>query len=139
MPGRLVISKLAKTHRTYTIAEVVDLYGVSRGTMSNWQRQGLRPIDDKRPLLFHGATINAFHAERRRTGKKPCPPGELFCLACKEPRRPPGGRFEYTPLNGTVGTVKAICPICGTLMHQRVNNRRLAAFEAAQSDADGDI
>jgi hypothetical protein len=124
---------LAKVHRCYTVAEAADLYTCHRNTVRLWMRQGLEPVAPAKPFLFHGAALNAFHAARRSDGKRPCQPGELYCLPCRKTQRPAGGLFDYTAQSPTTGTVTAICPDCGRLMHQRVNRARLAGFEAEGS------
>ena len=122
--------RLAKSRRSYTIAEAAELYGCHRNTVRMWLRLGLEPIERVKPFLIHGSALNAFHAKRRQDGKHPCNPGEIYCLPCRKPRRPAGGQFDYRPIAPTTGKVTAICPGCDRLMHQRVNRTRLAAFEA---------
>jgi hypothetical protein len=121
--------RVAKTHRTYTVAEAAELYDVHRNTVLNWHKNGLQPIESKRPLLFHGTALNGFHAERRARVKRKCAPGELYCVGCREPVRPAGGLFDAKPLTHSTWKVTGICKKCGCLISQRVNRSRLSAFE----------
>jgi len=121
----------AKSLRCYTIAETADLYDVHRQTVRNWLANGLEAIDAGRPILIHGRHLNLFHNARRLASKSKCGLGEVYCLSCREPRRPAGDMAEYTPLTDKVGTLSAICPECENMMTQRVNSEGLARFSAA--------
>jgi hypothetical protein len=127
--------RLAKSLRTYDIAEAARLYGCHRNTIRHWLRQGLRPIDDGRPLLILGSALNAFHAARRAACKRPCGPGELYCVPCRKPQRPAGDMVDIVEINTKVWKVTAICPDCGRLLNQRAGAMRLADFRAMSSAA----
>jgi hypothetical protein len=131
MSGRRRNPRLAKTHYSYSIIEAASLYGVHRQTVRQWIANGLTPIDTNRPVLIHGTTLNAFHAARRATRRRSCGPLELYCLRCREPRKPAGDMADYLAASDKVGTLSAICPECGRLMTQRVNASGLALFRAA--------
>jgi hypothetical protein len=120
----------AKSIRCYTVEEAVRLYGCHKNTVRNWIRLGLMPIDDRRPMMFKGNALNAFHAAQRRKIKRPCGPGELYCVPCHKPQRPAGDMAEYVALNPKVGKLQAICPDCGRMLFQRVNAARLAVFRS---------
>jgi excisionase family DNA binding protein len=113
-------------HFSYTIAEAAELYGVHRQTVRHWLGNGLKPNDAGKPVLIHGSELNRFHAARRTAGKQPCGPDELYCLACKAPRRPAGSIADFSRGGDTGGTVTGICPECENIMSQRVNASRLA-------------
>ncbi len=120
---------LAKRHFSYTVEEIACLYGIHKNTVRNWLRLGLTPIDDRRPIMVTGLVLNAFHASRRAKAKRPCGPGELYCVPCHKPQRPAGDMAEYYPLTATTGKLTGICPDCDRLLFQRVNAARLAAFQ----------
>ena len=127
--SKLYNPRLAKSYYCYTVPETAELYSCHKNTVRNWLNNGLEPIDTRRPIMVSGAVLNAFHAERRANAKRPCTPGEIYCFSCGQQRKPAPGLFEYTPINGAVGTVTAICPVCCGVMSQRVGSVRLAAFE----------
>ena len=118
--GRNLNYRLVKIHRSYTVEEAAQLFGVRKNTVRAWLEQGLRPIDSRRPTLIHGLELSRFLHQRRLSGKKPCPSGHLFCFKCRSPRQPAGGMVDYLPMTDTAGNVRAICPQCGTFMHRRV-------------------
>lgn len=130
MANRRHNPRRAKSHFSYTIVQVADLYEVHRQTVRHWLASGLQPNDSRTPVLIHGTELNRFHAARRAALKRPCGPGELYCLGCKAPRRPAGSMADYTPGAGTCGRVTGICPGCGRMMSQRVNASRLAIIMA---------
>lgn len=49
--------------------------------------------------MFKGDALNAFHAAQRRKTKRPCGPGELYCVPCHKPQRPAGDMAEFLVLN----------------------------------------
>ena len=75
--------RLVKIHRTYTVNEIARLFQIHPNTVRAWRRQGLQAIDGRRPILFKGATLVAFLRARREKAKRPCSPGEIFCLPCR--------------------------------------------------------
>jgi hypothetical protein len=128
MASRRQNPRLARSHLSYTIADAADLYGVHRQTVRNWLANGLEPLDGRKPTMIHGPALNRFHKARREVAQHRCGPGEVFCLGCRAPRRPAGAIADFTPMIEKVGTLSAICPVCGRLMTQRVNAARLAQF-----------
>jgi hypothetical protein len=62
----------------------------------------------------------------------------MFCLPCRKVQQPAGGLFDYAAVTNKTGTLTAICPDCGRLMRQRVNQARLAGFrnQAERPDRD---
>lgn len=111
----------AKIHRNYTVEETARLFAVHRQTVRNWIKAGLPTMSQKRPTLILGRDLREFHQRRRDQNKKRCGPGELYCLRCREPRRPAGDMLDYIPLNLVSGNLRGICPTCEALIHRRVS------------------
>jgi hypothetical protein len=114
-----------KIHRTYTVDEIARLFQVHANTVRAWCKQGLEPIDDRRPALFKGGVLAAFLRARREKAKRPCGPGEVYCLPCRRPRQPAGGIVEYIPY-ADAGNLRGICPTCHRAIHRRVNRGKLS-------------
>ena len=48
-----------KKHRSYTVDEVARLLSVHKGTVRRWTKNGLKVLDDQRPLLILALTLSA--------------------------------------------------------------------------------
>lgn len=104
--------RLVKIHRTYRVDEIARLFGLHRNTVRDWiKRGGLKTIDDRRPVLILGSELIAFLQARRIKNKRPCAPGEIYCVRCRLPRVPAGMAAEYRAMTGSVGNLAAICPV----------------------------
>lgn len=123
--------RLIKINRNYTVEEAARVLGVHRNTVRNWKRQGLEPIDERKPILFLGATLRAFLEGRRAKAKRSCPPGTIYCVCCREPREPALRMVEYVSLSPALGNLVGICPTCGNLMNRTVS---LATVDAVLGD-----
>lgn len=128
MAARRVNPRAVKLHRSYSVPELAACFGVHKNTVRHWQRAGLKPLDGRRPVLFQGAIVRAFLANRNASRKRPCPPGTLYCFRCREPRPPALGMVDYHSINVKSGNVRAICATCDTVMHRRASKAALASI-----------
>lgn len=130
----------AKVHRNYTVAEAAQLYGVHRNTVRHWIKGGLPVVCDGRTLLILGRVLSPFLKERQAQRRRRCGPGQLYCLRCREPRRPSEGSVRWLGTGQPIINLMAICGTCGARMNRRAGVAKLAAagFDAPPSDAGGD-
>jgi len=115
----------AKTGISYDIAEIAKLFGVHRNTARQWLREGPETIDDRRPLLIHGAALKAFLAERQRARKHVCGRGEFFCFKCRAPRTAYEGMADVAGCTAKIAKLTAMCAVCETEMHRTVRRADL--------------
>lgn len=120
--------RLVKIHRTYTVEEIANLFGVHKNTVRHWVKNGLTTTDDKRPMLILGHVLVAFLKARRVKNKQTCRPGELYCVRCRAPKLPAGDMADYCPITEKFGNLVAICPDCNTLMNRNVSLARIGEF-----------
>lgn len=113
-----------KTHRNYPIAELAALTGAHKQTISRWIAAGLSGTDRKRPYLIRGVDFHAFMLARRPEKQK-CHPGEIYCLCCREPKRPACNMADYIPRTVTRGLLSGICPTCKTMISRAVSLAKL--------------
>jgi excisionase family DNA binding protein len=133
----------AKIHRSYSVAEVAALLGVTRGAVRAWCKADLPAVKIAGGLLIYGEELRAFLEKRRAARRAACPPGSIYCMKCRAPRRPLPEAITVTPLMGTGGNIRAPCPQCRATMNRRVSLPRLAesgflgvGFRPAESHLD---
>lgn len=131
-------ARLIKSHLTYTAAELAELLRVTVITVYHWKKEGLTPIDGKRPFLFAAAEIVAFLA-RKNAPRQPLQLGEIFCVACRRPCGPAGGRARVVPMGATSVELIGHCPDKGHECRRRVRIADLpehaASLELSCEDA----
>jgi len=125
MATRRANPQRVKLHRSYSVPELAACCNVHKNTIRHWQVNGLEAIDHHRPTLFQGATVRTFLAKRNTSRKQPCPPGTLYCLRCRTPRKPALGMVDFVPITADSGNLRAICEACETVMHRRARKADL--------------
>ncbi|CAN5474829.1 hypothetical protein BH11PSE7_BH11PSE7_00110 [soil metagenome] len=117
--------RLVKIHRSYTVEETAAVCSVHRNTVRQWIKTGLPTLDNRRPVLMQGGDLRAFLEGRRNQNKRPCLPGQMYCLRCRTPQHPAGDMADYEALTATQGNLVGICPSCDLIMNRRVNFAKL--------------
>lgn len=133
MSGRNPNHRLVKIHRSYTVEQIADIFGAHQNTIRRWLKQGLESIDTRRPTLVLGSVLIDYLKVRRSRTKRPCKPGQIYCMRCREPRIPAGSSVAYQPTTAVLGNLIGSCALCGTRLFRRVNLAKLA-FVAGDLD-----
>jgi hypothetical protein len=136
MPAHRINPRLIKLHRPYSVEEIARTLGVHKNSVRGWIKGGLPTVDRSRPVLILGHELRAYLERKRKSAKRPCPPGTLYCFKCRRPRAPAMGLVEANRMNATTGNLIAICEDCGTMMHRRA---RLDAIGAIMPNLDVQI
>lgn len=124
-----------KVHRNYSVAQIAALLAVHKHTVRRWiAEEELAVVGGHGETIVLGADLREFLTFRRKSAKRPCRIGEMYCLPCQARRVPAGGMTEYVRMTSTGGNVRAICPVCDRLMHRRIRGDLYPAFAAAAAD-----
>ncbi len=125
MPKRRPNHRLAKIHRSYTVEEIARLFDTHKNTVRAWVKAGLSTCDTKRPTLILGRDLAAYLKARRMKNKRPCQPGEIYCVRCRAPKQPAGSMAEYQPITEKFGNLIGICPDCNAMIYRRASKAKL--------------
>lgn len=115
-----------KIHYSFRVEEIARTLGVRKNTVRTWLKSGLETIDHRRPAMVQGKVLRAFLESKRTVNRRSCPPGTLYCLKCRMPRPPALDMVDFVPRTSSSGNLRALCQVCGTLMHQAVNWARIS-------------
>ena len=107
-----------KKNRVYTVQDLKDTYKVTQNTVSNWVNTGLKPSDAKRPYVFRGSVLTAFHAARKARKRRQLRRGEFKCVACKMAVFPSSDTVNAKPTKSGALMLTAVCPDCSASIHR---------------------
>lgn len=62
--------------------------------------------------MFRGGVLNAFHQARHDQARRPCRPGEAFCVRCKKPQSLVRRTVKFAWRNELAGCLGCACPTC---------------------------
>jgi hypothetical protein len=127
MANRRHSARRVKRLRTYNVREAAKITGATPGTIRHWLKNGLEAVADCYPAIIRGIDLIDFLKRREASRKRPCGPGRLYCVRCKEPKRPALNEVEFWPDGGKLGTFKGLCPSCTGIMHRRTSVGRMKA------------
>jgi hypothetical protein len=105
---------------SYDSADIAKLFGIHRNTVRHWLKDGLKAIDDRRPIVVHGTVLKSFMTERQQARRQKCQPGEFFCFRCRAPRKPWGDMADLTVRTEKIANLTALCSVCETVMHKSI-------------------
>ena len=99
--------------------------GATPGTIRHWLKNGLEAVAGCFPKIIRGVDIIDFLDRRNAGRKRACGPGRLFCLRCKEPKRPAFDEVEFWQDGPKLGSLRGLCPTCTGIMHRRTSIARM--------------
>jgi len=109
-----------KKHRSYTFAEIAEVFEIHIRTVQTWRKQGMNVLDEtSRPYLVSGEDIRSFLRVKNSKNKHRLKSGEFFCVKCRQPRKPLPDKVRIILTGKKLGSrykqviFKGLCSICG--------------------------
>lgn len=128
--SRTFNTRLIRRDYSFDTREIVDLLKVHENTVANWRQEGLKVIDDKRPVYIHGSDLIEFLTNRQAKRRHPCRPDEFFCCKCRTPQKAWERAVDIEIRDERRLVLKAVCEACGTAMNKIGSVKKLAILEA---------
>jgi hypothetical protein len=119
-----------KQSASYDAGEIAKLFGIHPNSVRHWLKGGLKPIDDRRPVLVHGSTLKTYLSEKQEAKRQKCGPGEFYCFRCRAPRKPWANMADAAPHTEKIIKLTALCSVCETKMHRTIRRADLPKFAA---------
>lgn len=123
MPKQARLSGI-KSFRTYKIDEAAEVSGVSTRTIRNWAANGLRVLDEERPVLVRGDDLRDFIKSQRAGRKIGVALDTFYCCRCRAARKAAGGIADCN-ITGKRIMLTALCETCETVVSKPVAEARL--------------
>ncbi|MAM70222.1 MAG: DNA-binding protein [Gammaproteobacteria bacterium] len=113
--------RLAKINRSYLVEEIAELYEVHKNTVNNWLKEGLKDCGAGFPRLILGQELREFLENRRRKNKRPCKPGEIYCVCCRMPVSPLNNKIYLDVSESGRASISGQCPCCLNKIFRKVS------------------
>lgn len=105
-------TNLIKETLNYSIYDISVLFGIHKGTVRQWFKEGLPMIDNRKPYLVLGSDLKEFIKKRQSSRKTRCNPNELYCCKCRKPRTSWNNLVDLKILNERRFLIMGICSQC---------------------------
>ncbi len=117
-----------KAAHTYTVEEAAIALGVSAGTIRAWVKSGLPLMRSQRPFLILGDSLRSFLEDRSKAAKAPLQTDQLYCLSCKEGRRPMGLLVDCIPQTPKTARLLGLCEACGGPCNRMISQSKIDQY-----------
>jgi hypothetical protein len=118
-------TNLIKETLSHSIYGIAELFGIDRGTVRRWIKEGLPMIDSRKPYLVLGSDLKEFIKKRQGNRKSKCNSNELYCCKCRKPRTSWNNLVDLKILNERRILIIGICSQCDTRINKLSSLKKL--------------
>lgn len=113
-----------KQDDAYTVKEVTGLLSVTRTTLFDWLKKGLKAIDSLKPILLHGSDLYTFLHKRQSNRKAKLSDNQFYCMRCKKATfaKPDTQEIHSTQSNKTI--LHAKCSLCNGAINRFIKRQK---------------
>ena len=124
-----------RSNRVYYIHEIAELFGITKGTVRKWVKQGLKFVDrGKYGFLIRGEDLIHFLKEQQSRRRVKLFENEFYCSKCRRGRTSKGGKVTLLNSGRRVAKsansvqIKGICSHCGTTIRKFSSTQQIKAW-----------
>ncbi len=115
--ARAVSSKSYPLNKTrywlcHDVEAICRIYKIHPKTVHGWFEKGLKPIDNKKPMLIYGYDLKQFLGKVNESKKCSGSFETIFCMSCKEQKNPLQKQIIIEQFEQKFLRVKARCSGC---------------------------
>lgn len=118
MSGKIYSLNKIKYWVCYDVEVICRLYRIHSKTVLAWFKKGLKPIDNKKPILVYGYDLKTFLGKLNESNKCHLGFEEMFCMKCKEAKVPLKKQIQLEQFEQKFLKAKAVCQTCKTKMNK---------------------
>jgi len=126
--AKRVSTRKIKKHRLYSYEEAGGALGVTPHTVRAWRASGLVVMAASTPHFILGAELIRYIGDKQAKRSVKMALDQMFCLKCKEARKPLWAMVDYLPINDTRGRLTGLCEVCEGDLQRFVGKGELGAF-----------
>lgn len=137
---KINVAKIRPSH-TYDLPEIAKSQNRNIATVRRWRCEGMPTIPNTNEQLVDGAEFKDWAIDREAARKRPCAVDEFYCMGkdCRTQRKPAMGSVLIRKTNRRLGSIEAICGICGTKIKKGFAMSELSKTEAALESFIGNL
>ncbi len=82
----------------------------------------------QRPTLILGEALRGFLESRRSKSKAKLEPDQLYCLTCKQGKKPLGMMVDCIAQTSKIARLMGLCEVCGGTCNRMISRANLESF-----------
>lgn len=112
---------------SYTTEQVAKLLNIHIRTVQDWLKAGLRKNSAEKPYLIHWSNLVEFLKEKTQRRRVSCDVNELFCVRCKEARKPKNMQIFVRELSKNRVLLTGKCGTCDLQINRITSFQKFCA------------
>lgn len=116
----------------YLIEGITILFGITRRTVQNMLKQGLKILCRKKPFLIYGQDLFDFLKERKSENECTLLEDEFFCPRCRCPRKSLVSFIKYEKTDKMLGKnyarqviIRGVCEVCYSPLNRFSSDKKI--------------